>query len=73
MGASRPAVPGGFAASVIALPAGSYDIYITEFGETDLLAGPIPLDVELGAVVGGMIFDTIDPAVLELNFLPNNP
>jgi hypothetical protein len=71
--ATRPAVPGGVALSVIGLPAGSFDIYITEFGSIEVLAGPIPIDVELGDVLGGMIFDTADPAILELNFLPNNP
>ena len=71
--ATRAAVPGGVPASVIGLPAGSFDIYITQFGETEVLAGPISIDVELGDVLGGMIFDTADPALLELNFLPNNP
>jgi hypothetical protein len=67
------AIPTGNAASVIGLPVGSFDIYVTEFGSTEILDGPIQIDVVLGDVLGGMIFDTIDPAVLELNFLPNNP
>jgi len=70
---ARLAVPSGVALSVIPLPTGSYDIYITEFAQTDILAGPIPADVKLGDVLGGMIFDTDDPALLELEFLPNNP
>lgn len=71
--ATRSALPGGVAIPVIGLPTGSFDIYITEFGATDTLEGPIPVDVELGDVLGGMIFDTNDPAMLEIVFLPNNP
>jgi len=71
--AARPAVPSGIALPVIGLAAGSFDIYITQFGETDILAGPIQIDVERGDILGGMIFDTVDPATLELNLFPSNP
>ncbi len=66
-------IQGGVILPTIALPADSYDFYITESGETEILAGPIRLDVALGDVIGGIIFDTVDPAVLEFGFLPNNP
>jgi hypothetical protein len=55
---------------VIGLSEGSFDVYLTEFGEDAILAGPIRVDVEYGDVLGGMIFDTDDPNVLEFNFLP---
>ena len=71
--AARPAVPSGIALPVIGLAAGSFDIYITQVGETDVLAGPIRIDVERGDILGGMIFDTVDPATLELNLFPSNP
>lgn len=73
----QPPIQIAFATGVLGptllLATGSYDLYIREFLGTVNLAGPIRLDVTLGDVVGGMIFDTIDPAVLELTFLPNNP
>jgi hypothetical protein len=71
--AARTAVPSGIALPVIGLAAGSFDIYITQIGETDILAGPIQIDVERGDMLEGMIFDTVDPATLEINFFPNNP
>ena len=67
----------GSAAPVISLSEGSFDIYITvvptTLDEKQILAGPIRIDVEFGDVLGGMVFDTIDPAVLQFDFLPNNP
>jgi hypothetical protein len=52
------------------LAAGDYDIYLTGSEQTDILAGPIPLNIVLGDVVDIMIFDDpADPAVLDLQFL----
>ena len=66
------------ATSKIPLPSlemapGSYDVYITEFRETLILAGPFPLAVALGDVVDMVVFDTDDPAVLEIIVFPNPP
>jgi len=69
----RAAFPSGTVTSVIGLAEGSFDVYFTELGEEAILAGPIRIDVEYGDVLGGMIFDTDDPSVLEFNFLPSNP
>ena len=63
-------MPTGSAAAAINLPAGSFDLYVTAFNDQEILAGPIPLDVEIGDVLGGIILDTIDPAVLDFEFLP---
>jgi hypothetical protein len=67
----------GSDAPVIRLGEGSFDIYITvvptTLDEKQILAGPIRIDVEFGDVLGGMVFDTIDPAVLQFEFLPTNP
>lgn len=57
---SRVATPVSF------LAAGSYDLYITDFGEKVPLAGPYRLDLALGDVVDLTVFDTADPAVLEI-------
>lgn len=55
----------------IELAPGSYDVYITEFQETVTVAGPFALDVAVGDVVDMVVFDTDDPAVLEIVVFPN--
>ena len=70
---ARPLFQTGAAGEAIALDKGSYDIYFTSFDSLEILAGPTRIDVQLGDVLGGIVFDTVDPAVLEFNFLPNNP
>tara|TARA_R110002096_G_scaffold364311_2_gene557420 strand:+ start:29917 stop:31278 length:1362 start_codon:yes stop_codon:yes gene_type:complete len=63
----------GSAPQTLALRAGSYDIYVREFDSTEILAGPIRLDVELGDVIGTILYDTVDPAVVEVQMLQNTP
>jgi len=63
----------GTAGTALTLRAGSFDLYFTSFGDQEPVAGPIRIDVEIGDVLGGMIFDTDDPAVLEFSFLPHTP
>lgn len=46
--------------------AGSYDIYLTEPGTTNVLAGPYPLDVALGDVVFLLAADDVDPSRIEI-------
>ena len=58
----------------VALAAGSYDIYITEFTQKVALAGPYRIDVVLGDVVDLIIVDTVgDPATLDVLFLSGGP
>ena len=52
------------------LAPGSYDVYITEFLDTVILAGPFPLNVVRGDVVDMVVYDTDDPAVLEIVVYP---
>lgn len=49
--------------------AGSFDLYVTDSGTKDILAGPTQVDFALGDVVDIVIFDTVDPAVLEMQIL----
>ena len=51
------------------IAAGSYDIFVTELGETDILAGPVRVDVVVGDVLDILINDTVDPVVLDLRIL----
>jgi hypothetical protein len=66
-------VTSGDPSRTIAFQAGSYDFYIRQFGETEVLSGPIRFDLALGDAVSTIIFDTVDPAILELQTIPNNP
>lgn len=63
----------GSSPQTVALQAGSYDVYIREFDSTEILAGPVRLDVALGDVVGTILYDTVDPAVVEVQILPSTP
>jgi hypothetical protein len=51
-----------------ALTAGSYDLYVTEFQDKSVLAGPYRVDVSVGDVIDMIILDTVDPAVLDVLF-----
>jgi len=50
---------------------GIYDLYITDFLGSETLAGPFRLDIAAGDVVDMAVFDTADPAVLEIVVYPN--
>ena len=46
------------------------DLYVTTGGEETVLAGPLPLDFELGDVIEIVIQDAVDPATVELRIIP---
>lgn len=56
-----------------ALGAGSYDIYVTEFNDKTVLAGPIRIDVVLGDIVDFAVVDNVDPAILDVLFFSGGP
>ena len=56
----------GLASGTVALAAGSYDVYVTEFANDTVVGGPYPLDVALGDVVFLMGIDAIDPGNVEI-------
>ena len=70
---ARRAIPPGAQTVNSALEAGSYDIYITEFDDETVLAGPYRIDVVLSDIVDFVVVDTVDPAVLDLLFLSGGP
>lgn len=49
---------------------GSYDVYITEFLDKVILAGPFPLDLALGDVVDMVVYDTDDTSILDIVVYP---
>ena len=55
------------------LASGSYDIYVTEFVQKVVLAGPYRVDVVVGDVVEMIIVDADDPSVLDVLFLSGGP
>jgi hypothetical protein len=57
----------------LGLAAGSYDIYVTNFLQKVVLAGPYRVDVVIGDVVDLLIVDTDDPGVLDVLFLNGGP
>ena len=46
--------------------AGGYDIYLTEPGTKNEIAGPYPLDVALGDVVFLLAVDNVDPSIVDI-------
>jgi hypothetical protein len=47
-----------------------YDLYLTVPFEKTILLGPVPLDAQAGDVIEGIIYDTADPNVPSLEFVP---
>lgn len=54
----------------VALLPDTYDIYLTAPFEKTVLAGPIPLDAQAGDVIEAVVYDTVDPNVPRLEFVP---
>jgi hypothetical protein len=46
--------------------AGGYDIYLTEPGTKNELAGPFQIDVALGDVVFLLAVDNVDPSIVDI-------
>jgi len=65
-----PGLPLGFAPVQIPIAPGIYDVYITDIGEDILLAGPITLDLDLGDVVETIMFENVDPTVVDFAIIP---
>jgi hypothetical protein len=66
-------LPSGALSAPLQLRAGSYDFYIRDFLGTENLAGPIRVDVALGDVVNAIVYDNVDPAIVDFEVLPDNP
>ncbi len=70
----RSVLPTGIASTSGTLPAGSFDIYVTESTQKVALAGPYRIDVVAGDVVDFIVLDTVgDPTVLDVLFLSGGP
>lgn len=63
---SRVGFPPFATATALSVVPGNYDAYVTEFGATDVLAGPVNVNVALGDVIELIVFDTAVPEVLDL-------
>ncbi|MDH3433304.1 MAG: DUF4397 domain-containing protein [Gammaproteobacteria bacterium] len=56
--------------SQVLVAAGSFDLYVTVTAEKTVLAGPISLDVGLGDVLDAIIYENVDPNVVDVVFVP---
>jgi len=56
--------------SQVLVAASSYDLYVTVTAEKTVLAGPIPLDVGLGDVLDAVIYENVDPNIVDVVFVP---
>jgi len=65
-----PGLPLGFSPVQIPIIPGLYDVYVTDMGEDILLAGPITLDLDFGDVVETIIFENVDPTVVDFVIIP---
>jgi hypothetical protein len=63
---SRIGFPPFATSPALSVVPGNYDAYVTEFGATDVLAGPVNVNVALGDVIELIVFDTAVPEVLDL-------
>jgi hypothetical protein len=59
-----------FAPIKLEFNANSYDVYVTVSGEKTVLAGPLALDLGNGDIVQALITENVDPAVVDVTFLP---
>ena len=57
-------------APTLAYAQGSYDVYVTLPSEKTIIGGPLRIDVVDGDVFELMLFDIVDPAVVDIRILP---
>jgi len=65
-----PGLPLGISPLQVAMPVGDYDFYVTETGGETVLAGPIALSLALGDFVETIIYENVDPAVVDFVIIP---
>jgi hypothetical protein len=69
-----PLYPLGFAPVQVPVAPGIYDVYVTDvgevIGEVIVLSGPNTLDLDYGDVVETIIFENVDPTVVDFAIIP---
>jgi len=65
-----PRYPLGFAPVQLPILPGTYDVYVTDAGEKVVLSGPNTLDLDFGDVVETIIFENVDPTVVDFAIIP---
>ena len=63
-------LPRGTSPIQIPINAGDYEIHVTDNGEKTLLAGPIPLNALNGDVFEVILYDNVDPNIIDVVFIP---
>lgn len=65
-----PGYPLGFGPVQFPIVPGTHDIYVTDAGEKVVLSGPNTLDLDFGDVVETIIFENVDPTVVDFAIIP---
>jgi hypothetical protein len=65
-----PLVPLGTNPIQLPIVPDDYDIYVTDAGEKIILAGPIAMSAALGDVIETIIYENVDPNVVDFAFIP---
>ena len=65
-----PGYPIGFPPVQIPILPGTYDVYITDAGEKVVLSGPNTLNLDFGDVVETIIYENVDPTVVDFATIP---
>ena len=65
-----PGYPPGFPPVQIPVIPGIYDIYVTDIGEDIVLVGPITLDLDFGDVVETIVYENVDPTIVDFAIIP---
>ena len=65
-----PGLPLGFAPVQVPIFPGTYDVYITDIGEKVVLSGPNNLDLDFGDVVETIIYENVDPTIVDFAIIP---
>ncbi len=65
-----PDYPLGFGPVQIPIFPGTYDIYVTVVDEKIVLSGPNTLDLDFGDVVETIIFENVDPTIVDFAIIP---
>ncbi len=63
-------LPAGLDPVNLTLVAGTIDIYVTPVGDKTVLAGPIQQDLANGDVVQAVIYENVDPTVVDVVLFP---
>jgi hypothetical protein len=57
----------------VPVAAGDYDVYLTVPDEKTILSGPLAVTLALGDIAEIMLYDAVDPAIVDMRIIPPSP